>query len=64
MHLILFGSIYRESRLIASVISTSVDNLDDGDGEGEVVEDAELSDLLEKLSSKSCFCLTSFALVM
>ena len=65
MQLILFGFMSRESRLIASVVSTSVDNLDDDDdGEGEVGEDAGLNDLLEQLSSTSGFCLTSFALLI
>ena len=64
MHLILCGFMSRESRLIASVISTSADNLDDDDGEVEGVQDEGLSDLLEQLSSTSGFCLTSFALFM
>ena len=62
MHLSLWGFKSMESRLIASVISTSVDNLDDG--EGEVGEDEGPSELLEQLSSTSGFCLTSFALFM
>ena len=65
MHLILFGFISRESTLIASVISTFADNWDDDDdGEGEVGEDAGLSDLLEQLSLTCGFCLSVFTLSM
>ena len=65
IHLFLLCSICRESRLIVSVLSTSVDNLDeDDDDDGEDVEDGGLSDLLEQLSSTIGFCLTSFPLFM
>ena len=63
IHLILFGFKSMASRLIVSLISTSGDNLGEGD-DGEVMEDEGLSDLLEQLSSTSGFCLTSFALLI